>query len=205
MAMHTWILFVILDLVMDLTPGPAVLLISTQGLKYGFKHSLFGILGILTVNALYFFLSSLGIISLISSVSNMLEIVKYVGAAYLAFIGIKMIYNSFKNTETITVVVKETSYSKLYYQGLITQLSNPKAIIYFMALLPQFIDPKQPLPLQFIILALTGLVVEITVLSSYGLLAARSKKLFKQNSRYVKIQDRVAGVALIGVGWRLVG
>ncbi|HVW99547.1 MAG TPA: LysE family translocator [Candidatus Babeliaceae bacterium] len=205
MNVNIWLLFLLTEFVIEVTPGPAVLLVSAQGFKYDAKCSSFGALGILTVSALYFILSSLGIITLILSINHVLNIVKYIGAIYLISTGAIMIYKSYSKSAVKPLNLKEVSYSKAFYQGLITEFSNPKAIIFFMAVLPQFITPDKNIPLQFAILGITSLTIECIVLVLYGIIANNSKKIIKENSKATKAKDRIAGAALIGIGaalWR---
>lgn len=200
MNLNIWLLFLLTEFVIEITPGPAVLLVSTQGFKYDAKCSSFGAMGILTISSFYFILSSLGIIALILSISHVLSIVKYIGAVYLIATGIIMIYKSYGKGVVKQLNLRQASYSKAYYQGLVTELSNPKAIIFFMAVLPQFITPKKNIPLQFVILGITSLTIECIVLMIYGIIANNSKKLMKEDSKMTRIKDRIAGLALVGIG-----
>jgi len=203
MEIKIWLLFVLAELLIEITPGPAVLLVSSQGLKYGTKCSCYGALGIVLASGLYFVLSSLGIVTLILSVNHVLSIVKFAGAIYLIVTGLLMIYTSYRNTHVISMDLKEVKYSKAFYQGMIAEFSNPKAVIFFMAILPQFITQGKNISLQFIVLGITSLTIEFIVLMLYGFMASNSKKLVKENSKFTKTKDRIAGVALIGVGVKL--
>jgi homoserine/homoserine lactone efflux protein len=132
-----------------------------------------------------------------------LSFVKFASAIYLIVTGLLMIYTSYRNTHAISINLKEVKYSKAFYQGMIAEFSNPKAVIFFMAILPQFITQGKNIPLQFIVLGITSLAIEFIVLMLYGFMASNSKKLVKENSKFTKTKDRIAGVALIGVGVKL--
>jgi len=203
MDIKIWLLFVLAESLIEITPGPAVILVSSQGLKYGAKCSFYGALGIVAVSTVYFILSSLGIVTLILSVNHVLSVVKFAGAIYLVVTGIIMIYKSYKNTHELSMVLKDVKYSRAFYQGVIAEFSNPKAVIFFMAILPQFITPGKNIPLQFTILGITSLTIEFVVLALYGLMTSNSKKLIKENSKFTKAKDRIAGIALVGIGIKL--
>jgi len=146
MEIRIWLLFVLTKLLIEITPGSAVILVSSQGFKYGTKSSCYSALGIVVVSMLYFILSSLGLVALILSVNHVLSVVKFVGAIYLITTGITMIYKSYKITHEISMDLKQVKYLRAFYQGLITEFSNPKTIIFFMAILPQFITPGRNIP-----------------------------------------------------------
>lgn len=127
-------------------------------------------------------------------------LVKWIGAAYLVFLGIKALLNS----EGIGVgpaqdAALDRSKSRLFLDGLLTQLSNPKAFVFFGALLPQFIDPQRPVALQVAGLGITSELIEFCVLLAYGLAAGRAAILARK-PRYATWMNRVSGCLLIGAG-----
>lgn len=204
MALKIWILYLITEFLLSLTPGPAVMLVSTQGFKYGAKPSYYGSLGISTGNILYFILSALGLGALILAAGNLFMYIKIAGALYLIGSGFMMIYNSFKrlpveNTDTVA----SQDNLKSYIQGFITQAANPKAIIFFVALIPQFVDQTKNIILQFSIMAITTLIVETSILFFYGWFAAKGKSMIKEKSPGFKWRDLIAGSVLIGLGINL--
>jgi len=204
MEFKIWLAYLLTEFLVDITPGPAVMLVTTQGVKYGAKSSLFGALGITSANLIYFLLSALGLSTLILNAGNLFEYIKIAGAIYLVYAGASMLYSSFKRNATVTSSIElRQNKVRSYFQGFITQVANPKAIIYFIALLPQFVDPSGNIAIQFIILSVTSIVVEIFILMFYGWLGARGKRLAGQNQIFTKWQDRVAGTVLIGIGINL--
>jgi homoserine/homoserine lactone efflux protein len=94
------------------------------------------------------------------------------------------------------------SHHRLFRQGLLTQLANPKAIVYFTALLPQFIDPESGLALQLVVLGATSVLIEFPILVGYGVLAHHGGHLLR-HGRAARWIDRLAGTLLIGAGIRL--
>lgn len=205
MDLNIWLAYVVTEFLLSVTPGPAVLLISSQGLKYGSKTSYFGSFGISTANFIYFVLSALGLGTLIVEASNLFEIIKIAGALYLIYIGIKMIIQSFNTVKNQIAESVESpkSYKSAFFNAFVTQASNPKAIIFFVALLPQFVDPKANVFYQFSILALTTIFMETLILMLYGWLSSKGGNSLKSDNRVTKWIDRAGGGILVGIGINL--
>jgi len=193
------IVFAVTEFLLCLTPGPAVLLVVSQGLKSGFKSSQRGILGILAGNAIFFVLSALGLGALLMSSATLFQAIKWAGAAYLVFIGLKMLLakRSTANPGDLATTAKPSM--RLFSEGLLTQLSNPKAIVFFSALLPQFLSPDGGVLEQFAILGIVSLAIEFCVLLSYGWAAERGSRLIFKG-RFSVLTDRIAGGFLVGAG-----
>jgi homoserine/homoserine lactone efflux protein len=205
MELKIWLIYLITEFLLSITPGPAVMLVSAQGFKYGARPSYFGSLGISSGNLMYFILSSLGLGAIILSAGNLFKYIKIGGAIYLIGCGLLMIYNSFKDHPVIDNRIEQYQNNfKSYLQGFVTQASNPKAIIFFVALLPQFINQSKNVTIQFTILALTTIIMETIILMFYGWIAAKGKKMIGQNSKISKWKDRFAGSILIGLGINLI-
>jgi len=195
------LLFAITEFFLCLSPGPAVLCVVSQGLRHGARASIFGNTGVLTANAIYFLLSIAGLGAALLASHNVYQVIKWIGAAYLVFMGIRMIVGS-RGEDPLDISGGEKYGQKLFTQGLVTQISNPKAIVYFTALLPQFIEPESNIARQFIVLGVISIVIEFPVLLMYGWAAAKSSGYLKDRLHFRWI-DRLAGLFLIAVGLRL--
>ena len=197
MTLSNLLFFAAMEIVLCFTPGPAVLLIVSQDIKRGFKPSLRGALGILTGNGIYFVLSALGLGALLVASRTVFEVIKWLGAGYLVFMGLRMILAKKKEeSEETNVAVRDDSFR----QALLVQLSNPKAVVFFTALLPQFIDPKGPVALQFFVLGVISTVIEFPVLALYGFAADRGRAMYARHTRWV---ERIAGGCLVAAGAKL--
>ncbi len=162
----------------------------------GFRLSLQGAVGILTGNAIYFFLSALGLGTLLLASTTLFQIIKWLGIAYLILTGIRMLFLKSPAAEDDAIMAPGSLRS--LSQGLLTQLANPKAIVFFSALLPQFVSPNGRVVEQFLLLGVVSIAVEFPVLVGYGWLAQRGSKLFPE--RFSSLPSRIAGGFLISAG-----
>ena len=199
MSLRVLLVFAITEFLLCLTPGPAVLLVVSQSVRSGFKSSLRGTAGILTGNALYFALSALGLGALLMSSASLFQIIKWVGVAYLIFIGLKMLLAKKRLADSNQLPTAQKGSMRLFSEGLVTQVSNPKAIVFFSALLPQFVSSGGGVLKQFTVLGIVSLAIEFSVLLSYGWAAERGSRLALKG-RFSLLTDRIAGGFLIGAG-----
>jgi homoserine/homoserine lactone efflux protein len=195
----TWWLFAVTETVLSLTPGPAVLFVLSSALRAGNRKSMGSILGILSANTVYFALSASGLGAVLISSYRVFFLVKWIGAAYLVYLGARTILGHSEVLPSGEPAKAGASAAQLYRDGVVLQMSNPKAIVFFSAILPQFIDPRRGVLPQIVILGLTSVICEFAVLSSYVLAAGRASMLARQ-PRYAKWTNRVAGSLLIGAG-----
>jgi homoserine/homoserine lactone efflux protein len=198
-----WLLYLVTELLLIITPGPAVLLVSAQGLKYGARQSWFGALGVSGGNILYFILSAFGLGALILASGDLFEYLKAAGALYLIISGLVMLRNAGRDSKRAGSLKAAQGNFRSFLQGFVIQAANPKAIVFFIALLPQFITPERDLAIQLVILGITTVVLETSILSCYGWLASKGKRLAEQNRPFRKWQNIFTGTVLIGLGINL--
>lgn len=194
------LLFAATELLLSMTPGPAVLLVVSQGIRRGYRSSTRGAAGILTGNALYFALSAAGLGALLIASKRVFDVLQIAGAAYLVLIGLKMLIKPARPVEQSERAIEDVSHAGSFVQGLLTQLANPKAIVFFTALLPQFIDPTRPVAMQLLILGVISIVVELPVLLLYGYAADRGRARY---GKHAALFERLAGACLIAAGAKL--
>jgi homoserine/homoserine lactone efflux protein len=190
------LLFAGMEVVLCLTPGPAVLLVVSQAMRLGARMSLRGALGILAGNGIYFALSAAGLGAVLLASRLVFETLKWAGAAYLIFLGLRMV---FFPAPAATDAPRQRA-TNPFVQGLVTQLANPKAIIFFSALLPQFVDARGSVALQFLVLGVISTVIEFFVLLFYGIAADRGRAVY---ARHARVTERLAGGCLAIAGARL--
>jgi len=187
-----------------LTPGPAVICSMTQATRYGFRSSLIGISGIQAGNFLFFVCIALGIGTLLATATTAFTVLRVLGAIYLLYLGVRIIASTIwrRTSAPAAVTMMSGSGRNLFLQGLLIQVTNPKALLFVSALLPQFIDPHRSAPWQLAILVLTTIAVDFAVLASYAFLAQRGIDSFR-GSRFSRWLERVFGATLVFFGIRL--
>lgn len=202
MTFQTWLFFCLTEVVLCLTPGPAVLLVVSMALSRGSPAGVGASLGILAANGIYFAISATSLGALLLASAELFTIVKWAGAAYLIWIGGRMLFATERaETDTGLDDVGPRRLGAFSY-GMLTQGSNPKALIFFSAILPQFLDPRGAVGWQLLLLGLTSMVIEFAVLGVYVVASQRARDL-SGNRRLAGPLNRIGGAFLIGAGARL--
>lgn len=159
MEFGTWLLYALAAVGLSLTPGPNGLLALTHGALYGTKKTLATILGGGVGFAAVIAMSMFGIGALLQASADLLVVLKWLGGAYLVFLGIQVWRSAPIGVESKSTT-KHVSNLQRFQQGFLSAVTNPKGILFFVAFLPQFIDPAASLALQFVIMAVTFVVIE---------------------------------------------
>jgi homoserine/homoserine lactone efflux protein len=204
MSLKIFLLYLAAWSLAALSPGPAVMCSVAQSTLHGFRSSLAGISGIQLGNFLFFVCIALGLGTLLATASVAFTVLRVLGAIYLFYLGVRIIISSFRHhsAKAGQPKVSVTAHHSLFLQGLLIQLTNPKALLFVSALLPQFIEPHRSLPLQLTILLFTTVAVDTVVLSSYAFFAQRGLQSFQTSCVSVWL-ERVLGVALVFFGFKL--
>jgi threonine/homoserine/homoserine lactone efflux protein len=191
-----WLIYFLSVLGLTFTPGPNGLLALTHGAIYGSKKTIATIVGGSVGFATVIGLSLFGIGALLAASAQLLTVMKFVGGAYLIWLGIQ-VWRSPSIGATNSTVLKDVSSFSLFRQGLLAALTNPKGILFFVAFLPQFIDPSLSLITQFVWMALTFVVIEFL----YELaVAAAANKIKPFLAKYGKKVNRVFGGIFVSIG-----
>ena len=199
MSWETYLIFIVTTGVVCLTPGPAALLIVAQGMSNGFRRSYWGIAGIALANSLYFALSATGIAALIVASSTLFSIVKWIGVAYLFYLGICAIFSKSSALTVTGNADQAVTGPRAFWQAVVVELSNPKALLYFVALLPQFIDPAKSIGLQILVFGVTCIALDTAAYTLYAWLGSKTRR-FTASEKFVKISNRTAGGLLMLAG-----
>ena len=195
MDLETWIIYALAATGLSLTPGPNGLLALTHGAHYAANKTIYTILGGSFGFSAVIGLSMFGIGALLAANVGLLVVLKWVGGAYLIFLGIQ-VWRSPSMGESRSDV-KVSSGRKLFQAGFLSAISNPKGILFFVAFLPQFIDPAGSLFIQFVIMAATFVVIEFVYELLVASLADRIQPWLK---RVGKNFNRVFGSVFIAIG-----
>lgn len=197
MSFDTWLLFCITEFVLCLSPGPAVLYVLSQGLGSGFRASVAANSGIVFGNTIYFVVSATGLGAILVASENIFFVAKWVGTVYLVWLGINYLIS--KPYELAVEKSRGRSLYKIFHGGLILQLANPKNIVFFMAILPQFISIEHSVPMQILILGVSSVIIEVSILLFYGALGSKIEK-WARDKDWNSGLSKISGVALICVG-----
>ncbi len=198
MTWISWLLFAITETALCLTPGPAVLFVLSYALAHGGRRSLYASAGILAGNAFYFLLSALGLGAVLLASHRVFTGITYAGAAYLIYLGVQTFRGAGLAVAGEQVALPEAGWRALT-RGFALQAANPKALVFFAALLPQFISPQSPVAPQVAVLGATSVVIEFFVLAGYGYLAGRAARVARQ-PRFVVATNRASGALLVAAG-----
>jgi threonine/homoserine/homoserine lactone efflux protein len=200
MTLSTYLLYLAAVALLVLTPGPTMLMSMTNAIAHGAPKAMASASGSITAALGMILLSSLGLGAVLAASDTAFWTLKLVGGAYLIYLGIKTFRSPVSSFDLPTANTNAgTSMRKLYLQGMLVGSSNPKALLFFAAFFPQFVDSTQPWAPQFAILALTFVVFELTTLSLATLFAARIAPWLRQAGR-ARIFNRVSGGLFAGMG-----
>ena len=196
MEFGTWLLYFLAAIGLSLTPGPNGLLALTHGAIYGAKKTLSTITGGVIGFGVVVGLSIFGIGALLAASAQLLTVLKWLGGAYLIFLGIQVWRSPAVGADS-SEVLKNRGHLQLFQAGFLSAVTNPKGILFFVAFLPQFIDPERNLFIQFLILAGTFMFIEFIYELTVASLAGRIKPwLTKSGSKF----NKLFGSVFIGLG-----
>lgn len=206
MTWRTWWLYLITETALSFSPGPAVLFVISQSLRWGALAGIWVAAGIISANIVWFALSAVGIGAVLVASGKWFLVLKWAGAAYLVVLAVKPLLARQQDEGADAPREAALPPNRLWRRGLILQLTNPKALMFFAALLPQFVTFEAHVGWQMAILGVTSVVTEFPVLVLYAVLAGRASTWTRER-RFSRAIDLVAGALLIGaaVGVAMVG
>lgn len=203
MTLDTWLIFLVAAIGLSFTPGPNGLLALTHGALYGVRRTVFTVLGGALGFLIVIAVSMFGIGALLLVVPDVLTVLKWVGGAYLVFLGVQ-VWRAPAIAVSSSGERPSASGWSLFQQGLLAAVTNPKGILFFVAFLPQFIDPQRDLGLQFVIMASTFIVIEIVFELVVAALSQSLQPLLARAGRWF---NRATGGLFIVIGlllpWQL--
>lgn len=199
MSWDTYLIFLVTTAVICLTPGPAALLVVAQGMAHGMRRSYWAIAGIALGNAIYFVLSATGVAALVVASGTLFSVIKWVGVGYLFYLGVSAMCNRASALTVSGNAAHAVGGMRAFWQAVVVELANPKALLYFVALLPQFIDPARPLAMQMLVFGLTCIGLDLAAYSVYAWLGSKTQR-FTANGRFVRASNRASGGLLMLAG-----
>jgi threonine/homoserine/homoserine lactone efflux protein len=193
-------LFALAAILLLLTPGPAVLYIVARSIEQGRIAGLVSVFGITTGTLVHVLASTLGLSALLASSALAFALVKYAGAGYLIYMGVRRILQR-TDAPSLPSRLPRRSLGRLYRDGFIVNLLNPKTALFFLAFLPQFVDPARgAVPFQIAFLGLLFTMMGLTSDGLYALVAGTAGLWVKRRSRYLDWERYITGGVFIGLG-----
>ncbi len=209
MALDVLLLFAATEFLLCLTPGPSVLFVIGLAMRSGTRIGWAAAAGVTAGTAFYFVLSALGVGALIIASHTLFTIVKWAGAGYLVYLGLRMIGPLLAALRSGTMPAAEATGpataaerpSRAFWKGFAIQLANPKTLMFFIALFPQFISPEGNVALQFALMGIVSAAMEMPILMVYALVSAASARWMA--GKVVLWFEGIAGGFLIFIGGAL--
>jgi threonine/homoserine/homoserine lactone efflux protein len=196
MSLQLYFAFVAACIALALLPGPVVTLMIANGLRYGTPAALTNILGVQAGLAIVIGIVAIGLTSLMATMGYWFDWVRFAGAAYLVWLGIKLLRSPVEGVSVDTPPPPPRG--GFFLQGFVVLLSNPKVMVFFGAFIPQFVDMSKDHVSQVALLGVTFMVIAGMTDAVYALLAGRARRFF--SARRTKALSRVSGGFMIGGG-----
>lgn len=198
-SFQTWWLFVVMTFVVSATPGPNMLLVMSHGARSGLRAAVLTMAGCMSALLCMMSLSAAGLGALLTHFPVVFDALRYLGAAYLAYLGYKLWASTVRRPEASPVNADEPTRSgaSFFRQGLAVAASNPKAIVFCAAFFPQFIHPDRPALVQFGVLMATFSVIEVSWYLIYALSGHKLSR-YLQQTHVIQNFNRVTGGVFVG-------
>jgi threonine/homoserine/homoserine lactone efflux protein len=196
--------FILVGVLLNLTPGADTIYILTRSVAQGKKAGIASVLGIETGCLIHTLLAALGLSLILKSSATLFMFVKYIGAGYLVYLGIKMLASRAPIFENKNLSFERSDLLRIYGQAILTNVLNPKVALFFLSFLPQFINAKNAYgPLPFLILGGTFMATGAVWCSILAYSAATMTNTLRNNAKIGKFMQKVSGTVFIGLGLQL--
>jgi homoserine/homoserine lactone efflux protein len=197
MDLHVWLAYVATAIIFSLAPGSGTVNSISNGLSYGIRKSLFAIAGLQLGLGLHILLVGVGIGALVAQSVLAFSVIKWVGVAYLVWLGIQK-WRDAGNPLRENIQLSHNPWAMLR-KSMLINLTNPKSIVFLVALFPQFIQPEQPQAIQFVILGITTVAIDTLVMLTYTSLASKLGR-WARSEHVMRRLNKVFGSAFLGCG-----
>lgn len=198
MTLAVWLGFLLAAILIAVTPGPGAVISMSTGMRHGYWAALTAILGLQAAILLHLLIVALGLGALLAASETAFALVKFIGAAYLVWLGIQR-WRATPLPADATPDASPVLSKSLFLQGLMVNLTNPKAIVFIGALVPQFVDPVKEQVGQYLLIAVTLCLTDVLVMSCYALAASRLG-CWMRDPAAIRSQNRLFGGLFISAG-----
>jgi len=203
-GIDNYVVFVLSGILLNLTPGNDTIYILTRSISQGRKAGVFSVLGISTGGLTHTILASLGLSVVLSRSIVLFNIIRFAGAGYLIYMGMKTFLSKTRSFEGPVYIEKGVDCRKIYTQGYLTNLFNPKVALFFLSFLPQFISPNSGhSPVPFLILGCTFLTTGTIWCMVLAFAASALSNALRKNPKIGSIMQRLCGVVFVGLGLKI--
>ncbi len=196
-------LFLTASILVNLLPGPDMIYTAARSLSQGTKAGIFSAIGIFSGCLFHITAATIGLSKIIEESVLLFSIIKYAGAAYLIYLGIRSLLNK-KKAKTQIEALPAIGNQKIFFQGMLTNILNPKVAIFFLSFLPQFINPQSIyLKEQIAFLGLWFDVQGTLILITVATLTGTFRNLLQKNTAFWNWQEKITGMILFGLGVKM--
>ena len=200
MDLAVWLYYLVAMIILSLSPGPGVFSSISSGLHHGVRMGIWNAIGMQAANLVYIAVVALGLGAILLASETLFEVVRWIGVAYLIYLGVTALRakpRGFEDEEDHARTPRE-----IFVHGFLVNITNPKGMIFFAAIFPQFIDAARPLAPQYAILGATTLVIDLVIMTAYIVLAAKVFRALKEPS-HLRWVNRGLGSMFITAGLAL--
>jgi homoserine/homoserine lactone efflux protein len=197
MTLETWLAFFVAAILISVSPGAGAVACMTTGMRYGYRRGIWNIFGMQVGIALQLAIVGAGLGAIVATSTVAFAALKWLGVAYLCWLGIRQWRAPAEPVHAGKAAASGGSAHALFAQGFLVNATNPKATVFFLAVLPQFIDPARPLLPQYLAVVATLTAVDLVVMSGYTLFAAKFLRLLRA-PRQIRFVNQLFGGLFVG-------
>jgi len=201
MSLQVWLAFIVAALLISLSPGPGAISCMASGMRYGYRRTLANIAGMQLGIALQLVVVGIGLGALLAASAFAFELVRAVGVAYLCYLAWQQLHAPDKPVEIGQQSHSPSSPRALLTHGFLVNASNPKATIFLLAVLPQFIDAQAPALPQYLVCMATLTATDLVVMSGYALFASRVLRLLREPHHIRWMNRGFGGMFMLAAGF----
>lgn len=201
MELHLWLAYFAAMLALAISPGPGAVLSMGHGLSYGLRQTTVTIVGMQVGVVIIFLIAGLGVGAILLASGTAFAVVKALGAAYLVWLGVQQ-WRAPVQGAIANVAARPPAHltaGQRFLSGVLTDATNPKGIVFMVAVLPQFIQPGRPLVQQLLVLLATTIAIDVVIMHGYAALASALRR-WLSSTRAQRAQNRLAGGVLVLMG-----
>ena len=205
-ASEVYVLFIASVLVMQIMPGPDTVFVVTNGLYGGYRRGLLCALGFTTAGLIQIPIIALGVGNIIRQSAVLYDLLCLAGALYLLYVGYSMISSARRLEISLELANgKRACTGQALWGGFLNNLLNPKVIVFMLAVIPLFVDPRGNIPMQLLILAVTMKLCGLAVNSAYAVISGTASQIFQSRGHIVRWQQVLSGVVVVLLGLAALG